>query len=576
LAAATSRLKAVAETLATLYPAENEGWTVSVRSLRVGVSSTTRAMLFLAMGAVTFVLLIACANVANLTLARATARRRELATRLALGATAGRIVRQMVTESLLLAVLSVPFGIALACWARRLLLGERVSPDLDRFISIDANVVMFSIGLAFLTSVLSGLVPALHAVGRLQQSVIGEGGSRNAAAGPAHTHLSQALVVVQVSLCLMLLVGASLLIKSFRNALQAEGGFDTSAILAVTVESAEDGARVTESVAASVTAIVERLAAVPGVTHVAAANLMPLRDGGTRGAVVPDAGHVGVDKPPTVLVGGVTGEFFQVLGVPIRLGRSFTDAEGRSPSPVAVVNNTMARRLWPDQNPVGRRFRRVADEDGRWFTVVGVSDDILTWDLSDRPQPTAYLPYAHVAVREPRLLIRADGEPSRLAPSIRTAIHEFDSTLPILDVRTMTEVHYAALARTEMLASLFVALGVIALVLGAAGVYGVLSYFVSHRTQEIGIRAALGADRGALVRLFVRRGMLLTVIGIACGLMGAWALSRVVRGRLHDVSASDPTSFTGVTVLLLAVGLVASYLPARRAAHVDPLTAIRE
>jgi putative ABC transport system permease protein len=569
---AGARLSTVGQTLERMYP-ENDGWGVTMRTLRFGFSPTTRAMLLMMMGAVTFVLLIACANVANLTLARVMGRRREIATRLALGAGRSRIVRQLLTESVLVAVASIPLGIAFAYWGRNLVLGGQPSPEMHAEISIDGQVLIYTIGVAMLASLLSGLAPALHGVRRLRHTMLTTGGGRENTSGPPHTRLTHGLIVGEISLALILVVGASLFVQSFRNALLAEGGFDTSRILNVRL--AEEGAGTPGSASRRVNEAVDQLMALPGVTHAAAANLMPLRNGGDRAAVIPEGPQGTPEKPPTVLLGGVTSDFFRVLNVPIVQGRMFTDVEGRSRAAVAVVNDTMARRLWPGENPIGRRFVRAADKDAGWFTIVGVSDDILTWDVSNRPQPTAYVPYAHVPVGEPGLFIRASGDPSLLAPSVRAAIHAMDPTQPLPDVRTMTEVHRQALSRMQTLASLFVVVGGIALLLGATGVYGVLSYFVSQRTHEIGIRAALGADRRTLVSLFVRQGMTMAFVGIALGVAGAWALARVVRGLLHEVDPTDPLSFAGAALVLAAVGFLATYVPARRAAQVDPLIAIR-
>jgi putative ABC transport system permease protein len=573
-AAAGARLVALARGLESTYPAANEGVTIAVQPLRATVSANTRAMLLMVMGTVTFVLLIACANVANLTLARAAGRRTEIATRLALGASRARIIRQVLSESLLLALLSVPPGIVLAYWGRDLLLGSAGSPELAAAIPIDTRVLLFTIVLALLSSVLSGFFPALHAVRRLEYDALRGTGRRQAGSGAPHVRLSSALIVAEVALALILLVGASLFVQSFRNLLGAEGGFDTSRILTAGVELAEGAA--TPAGPQIVNQIVDRLKGVPGVTSAAAANLMPLRDAGARTALVIEGTATTSGEPPVVLVGGITSGFFDVLGVPVVRGRALTDAEAAGGSHVAVINRTMARRFWPGEDAVGHRFRRAGDGAGEWFTIAGVSDDILTWDLSDRPLPTAYVPYSLVAVRGPSLFIRTDANPSDLARSARAAIQDVAPAVPVTDVRTMTEVHHLALARQQTLASLFTVVGVIALLLCATGVYGVLSWFVSQRKSEIGIRAALGADRRALVGLFVRQGMIVVLEGIILGLAGAWALARLIRGRLHDVSATDPLTFAAVALLLAAVALLAVYVPARRAAAVDPLVAIRE
>lgn len=322
--------------------------------------------------------------------------------------------------------------------------------------------------------------------------------------------------------------------------------------------------------------LVDRLQTLPGITHAAAANLMPLRDAGVRGVLVADHARGQRGEAPAAAIGGVTADFFAVLNVAIAKGRMFTDAEERAGSEVAVVNRTLAERLWPGEDAVGRRFTRSMPGGETWFTVVGVSDDILTWDLSNRPIATAYVPYAFAPVREPALFLRTSGDPAVLARPARAALTAADPALPILNVSTMTEVHHEALSRNRTLASTFVVLGVIALLLGATGVYGVVSSFVSQRTREMGIRAALGADRRRLVGHVIRQGLSATLVGVLLGLAGAALLAQVVRAQLHEVSASDPLSFAGVAALLLLAGLLASYVPARRAAALDPLAAIRE
>jgi hypothetical protein len=270
----------------------------------------------------------------------------------------------------------------------------------------------------------------------------------------------------------------------------------------------------------------------------------------------------------------VTSQFFDVLGVPVVQGRALSEAEARTTAPIAVINRRMAERLWPGESAVGRRFRPTARD--LWFTVVGVSENILNWDLSDRPLPTAYIPFPHVADRDPRLLFRTAGEPAAAAAALRAAIYDAAPSIPILNLSTMTEVHRMALARNVTLARLFGVLGGIALLLGAVGVYGVLSYFVTQRTAEIGIRAALGAQPRSLVAMFVKQGITVAAIGLAAGIPAAWAVARVLRGRLYNVSAPDALIFASVGVLLLAVAFVAAFLPARRAAAVDPLVALRQ
>ena len=545
----------------------------AVEPLRIGFSAGTQGLIATMMGAVSFVLLIACVNVANLTLARTASRRHELATRLALGASRSRLVRQLVIESLIVAMASVPPGILLARWGRTLLIGRTAGPEVYEATSIDISVLLFSVGLAVLASLLSGLLPAWHAVRRLHVEFLRAGGRSEATAGPGHSILSRVLIAAEVALAVILLVGAAVFLKSFRTTLGAEGGFDTSHILTLRVETVQDGKAPDDASLERVFAILDRLQALPSVEHVAAANLMPLRDAGARASVMTDVPSQPT-TPPVVLVGGVTAAFFDVLGVAVVQGRALTEAEGRSLAPVAVINRRMAQRLWPGENPVGRRFRPLA-AGNLWFTVIGVSENILNWDISDRPQPTAYVPYPHVPDRDPRVLLRTVSDPVVVVQPARGAVNQAAPGTPVLGVLPMTEVHHMALGRNQTLAWLFATLGVIALLLGATGVYGVLSYFVTQRTAEIGIRAALGADARGLVLMFVRQGLAAVAIGLGIGLPAAWAVARVLRGRLYNVSPPDPLILSAVTLLLLLVAFTAAYVPARRAAAVDPLVALR-
>ena len=565
IATARSRVDAVPP----LAVSDQHTW--SVEPLRVGFSAATQATMALIMCAVGFVLLMACVNVANLTLARTAARGHELATRLALGATRPQLILQLVTESLVVALASVPVGMLLANWGRSLLLGPSASPEIYDATSIDATVVMFSIGLAVLASVLSGLLPAAHAVRRLHVDLLRAAGRTDVATGPRHSVLSRVLIGVQVSLAMILLVSSAVFFKSFRTTLRAEGGFDTSRILSIALETAEDGAQPDERSLRRLFAVLDRVVGVPSVERVAAATFMPLRDAGVRTGVELSEARPGT--PPPILIGGITSEFFDVLGVPIVQGRALTDAETRSLAPVAVINRRMAQRLWANENPIGQRFRPI-DFD-TWFTIVGVSESILNWDISDRPQPTAYVPIPHVPDSEPRVFLRTAGDPLLVAPAARASIHEAAPDTPIVGVLTMTEVHHMALSRHQTLGRLFAVLGMIALVLGATGVYGVLSYFVTQRTVEIGIRAALGADAHTLVRMFVRQGMTVTAIGLAVGFPAAWGVSRLLRMRIYNVSPPDVWIFIGVTLLLAVVAFAAAWLPSRRAASVDPLIALR-
>ncbi len=572
--AARTRLTAIAQALEA-QRSENQGWGISLRPLATSVSATNRALLMLVMGAVTCVLLIACANVANLMLARATRRRREIAIRAAIGASRGRIVRQLLTESLIVGVLSAPVGVMLASWGVDLLLQASAEQANNLSLPIDGRVLSFAIGVAILTGLLFGLAPALHAVRGATRDALTEAGRDSTASHP-QKRLRNVLVIGEVGLSLILLVVASLFVRSFMNLLQAEGDFDTSRLVTLRFEMPDDRYVSRDAIAGRVEDVVARLEALPGVKSVAASNLMPLRGGGSRTTAVLEENERQPGDAAPILYSGVTSRFFDTLNVPFLHGRGFTEIEGRTHSAVAIVNRKMADRLWRGQDALGNRFRLADDSSGVWFTVIGVSRDISNWNLSDRPLPTAYLPYPHAPVADPRLLIRTAGDTVFTEGSARTAIHAADPALLVFGVESMDEVHRLAFWRQELLGLLLTTFGVIAMLLAAVGVYGVLSYLVSQRTREIGVRMALGADRRDVVRLIVWQGMALVLGGVGLGLAGAFAATRIIRRQLYEVSATDPVSFAGVAVLLISVGLVASYAPAHRAAGVDPIASLRD
>jgi len=333
-----------------------------------------------------------------------------------------------------------------------------------------------------------------------------------------------------------------------------------------------------EARARRVADVVERLEALPGVLAAAASDLEPLRGGRSRArAVVEHAVEAGdAAEAPTVLYGGVTSGFFETLAVPIVRGRGLGPLEAGTRSEVAVVNQAMADRLWPGQNPVGERFRLDDDPERGWFPVIGVSRDTLSWNLSDRPWPTAFLPWPHVAVRDPELVLRVRGDPASVAAPAREVIRAADPTLPVFAERTMDEVLTLTFWRRRLLSGLFGSFGAFAVLLAAVGAYGVLSYWVGQRTREIGVRMALGAARGDAVWLIVRQGMAPVVAGIALGLLGGMALTRLLRGRVFELGATDAASLVTVLLVLGGVGLLSSYWPARRAAGVDPIRALRD
>jgi putative ABC transport system permease protein len=543
------------------------------------IDADTKLVILAMFGAVTFVLLIACANVANLLLARATGRSREIAVRSAIGAGRGRIVRQLLTESIMLALIACPIGIGIAYWLLDIILASIPDGDMPYYIVFDMNgrVLLYTVGVAVLTGVVFGLAPALQAVGGNLQNALKDGG-RGSVTGGARQRLRTALAVGEVALSVILLVGASLFVRSFMNLKDKDGGVDVANVMTMRVFHPGTRYDSASAIGARVEDLMQRIEALPGVVSATASNQIPLGGGGSGGQVVVEGKEpANPADAPFAEWTGVTAHWFSTLGIPIVKGRTFTDEEARTKSMVAVIGEDMARQLWPEADPVGRRFRLLNDSSGNYFTVIGVARKYSSGPLGERdlPQSSFLLSYPHLATRNTGVMIRTNGAPAQITTSVRQAIRDSDPTLPVFDARTLEEVRVFGFWSVRLFGWMFAMFGIVALVLASVGVYGVLAYNVSQRTQEIGVRLALGAQPDDVVRLVLRSGATLAGVGIAIGIVGALGLTRVIQSLLVDVSSTDAVSFVGVTLFLAAVALFASYVPARRATRVDPLTALR-
>jgi putative ABC transport system permease protein len=575
---ASTELQGIASRLAATYPENNADWTVAVRPLSEWMlPAEVELVLLTMMGAVTLVLLIACSNVANLLLARASVRQREISIRAALGAGRWRIVRQLLTEAVLIGLLSAPLGIAIA-WIGITLIDGAMPPDqVPYFIrwSLDARALVYTISISAATGIIFGLVPALQAVRVNLQSSLKEGGRGNA--GGSRAIVRSTLVVVQVALSLVLLVGASLFVRSFMNLQTTEVGFDTAPLMSMRfylpgAAYEDDGAK-----ARRVEDVVTRVEGLPGVEAAFASNFVPMGAGGGGGRVVVEGRAVEPGREPDIAFMGITPHMRQTIGVPLVAGRDLTDSEGASRSPVAVINQAMARRLWPDTDPVGRRFRMVLRDTPDWFTVVGVVQDFRhrQGNQSEPQGPAAYVPYPYQASLNTGITIRVAGPPAQITSAVREQLRQADPMLPLFDVRTVEELRQLSYWQYRLFGSMFGTFGLIALILASIGVYGVLSYSVSQRAQEIGVRMALGAERRNVFSLIVGYGVRLAGIGIVAGLIGAAGVTRLLQSVLYNVTATDPLSFVGVAAFLTIMAVLASYLPARRAMAVDPIVALR-
>ena len=579
VAQARAEMVSMAATLETQYPVTNEGWSAITRPLSDEfIPDDVRLVLLTMMGAVTIVLLIACANVANLMLARASGRQREFCVRAALGAGRAKLIKQLLTECVLLGLASAPLGLAIAylgVW----LLDNAVPPGMVPYYihwEISPRVITYTLGVSALTGLVFGLAPALQA-GRLNLQEALRDGARGSGQSGRRARLRNGLVVLEVALSLVLLVGASLFVRSFLNLQSASPGFDTAPLLTARFFMIGDAYATAEQKAQRVEDVMRRIESLPGVTTAFASNFVPLDAGGGSGHAIVDGRAVPKGEEPTILYTAVTPHLYKTMNLPLLKGRDFTNAEGAGRTPVAVINDTMAKKLWPGTDAVGRRFRLVETEPEEWFTVIGVAPDIRMFDMDDDTPDfsVAYVPYRFSNFANIGVTIRAAGDPALLATAVRTSIRESDPGLPIFGLRTMEDLRREGFWQFRLFGFMFGIFGAAALFLAGVGVYGVLSFSVSQRTQEMGVRIALGAKQSDVLGLVVRQGVTLAAIGVVVGLIGAFGITRVIASLLYNVTPTDPLSFGGVALFLALIAVVASYLPARRATNVDPIIALR-
>ncbi len=556
------------------------GWGAYLVPLHESVVGDVRPALLILLGAVGFVLLIACANVANLLLARAAVREKEVAIRAALGAGRGRIIRQLLTESILLGLVGGAAGLLLAFWSLRVLvaLGPENLPRLEE-IGIDAGVLGFTLGVSLLTGIVFGLVPALPASRPDLHESLKEGG--RSAAGARHHRLRSLLVVSEVALALVLLIGAGLLIQSFSQLLAVAPGYQTENIL--TLRIALPRARYAEGhqIQSFYQQLNEKVKVLPGVESVGGISLLPLSGGSNSGTIWAEntpahaATNPGSNFPHRETdFRSVTPGYLETMGMTLVQGRSFTESDDSKAPLAAIVDESFARYFWPNESPIGKRVA-FATREPQWRTIVGVVRHAKHYGLNIDGREQIYFPHAQRPRRTMYLSIRTAGEPQNMLNSVREQVRSLDPNLPLFNVATMEERLAESVAQPRFNVLLLGIFAAVALVLAAVGIYGVMSYSVSQRTHEIGIPMALGAQPADVLKLVVRQGMVLTLIGVAAGLAASFALTRFLSSLLYGVSATDPVTFAGVALLLAAVALAASYLPAQRATKGDPLVALR-
>jgi putative ABC transport system permease protein len=568
---------AVSAQLADAFPGTNKDWTARLRPMRAwAIPDDVERIVLTMMGAVTMVLLIACFNVANLMLARASTRAREMSIRSALGAGRGQILRQLLTESVIVGLLSVPLGI-LCAKGGLLLMDMSIPPDeIPYFIhwSLNLRAMLYAIGVAAVTGVVFGLAPALQASKTDLQEGLKEGA--RGMAGGTRAWVRNALVVAEVALSLVLLIGASLFTRSFVQLKQASGGFDTRPLMTLHYYMLNEVYTTPELKTRRTEDVWRRVEALPGVQAAFASNMVPLAGGGDGRNVIVDGHATEAGREPFIEFIGVTPHMLKTLGLTIRRGRELSDTESFAMSPYAVVNEAMAKKFWPNEDPVGRRFRP-ANDSAAWFTVVGVVPDYRHGELDDTDPiaPCAYVSFAWSAFANTGLTVRAAGDPGSLATSLRETLRAADPKIALFNMLTMEELRARGYWQYFLFGWMFSLFGGIALALAAIGVYGVLSYSVAQRTQEIGVRVALGASRMNVLQLVVVQGVRLALVGVVLGVVGSFFVTPIIQSELFNVSAKDPASFVGVSLFLMGVAFVASYVPARRATAVDPLVALR-
>jgi len=589
LADARVRLDKLAQELRAEYPAdypERLGWAPRVESLQEDLVGATRPALALLMSAVVLVLLIACTNIANLLLARALGRERDVAVRLALGAGRGRVTRELILESLLLGIAGGIGGLTLSQWGVDLVvqLGPANLPRLDA-VAIDANVLGFTTLVSVGAGLLVALVPALQLVRPRPFDLLRHGG-QTAGDGVPRARLRGALVVGEFSLALVLLVVVGLLLRSFWIIQQADPGFEPTGVTtarvwlpapndrAKAVYAGQPEARVT-----LIRGIIDRLARVPAVEAVGVSSAVPLNGNTGTGAFAPEDWPLESSDSATASVSTVTPGLFKALRVTLLDGRLFAESDDGNAAPVAIVNRALARVFWPDAEPVGKRLRAISANPNappRWITVVGVVGDVKT-DSLDRPAPPQlYLPMYQFSNLAFSIVVRTERRTAGLGDAITSAVQAFDANLPVFAVRTMEEVMARATATRRFTMLLLAMFGVVAVALAALGLYGVMAYVVGQRQREIGVRLALGASPRDVVRMILSEGVRVVAAGVVVGVTASFAVTRSLAGLLYGVSQYDPATFASVALLLVAVAFTASYVPARRAARVDPSVALRQ
>jgi putative ABC transport system permease protein len=562
------------------YP--NTGLRVQLQTFQESLVGTARTPLYVLMAAVGFVLLTACVNVANLLLARGETRKREIAIRTAVGASAGRIRRHLLTESLVLAVLGGVAGLAVGTLGVRALLAMAPSavPRLEE-IEVNLGVLGFALLATMATGLVFGVIPALRTGSRDVHQILKEGGDPRTGSRSGQ-RLRRALVATQVTLAVVLVTGSGLMLRTVANMYDVDKGFETENILTFRLNPGSNKYDTQEKRVAFYRQLLERVNSLPGVRSAGAVFSLPMTGLDNNWSIIIEGRPVAnVGEAPADLVQRVTPEYFEALGLTLVFGRLFTHEDDAESPPVVVISEAMAHKHWPGENAIGKRMK-VFLPDWPWMEVIGLVKDVRHRGPSQEPRPRWYVPHAQAYVSAyasplaTTIAVRSDADPTPLMTPIRRLLSELDGSVPVSNVRTMEEILDGAMARQRFVMTLLTVFGLLALFLAAVGVYGVVSYSVSRRTHEIGLRMALGAEGSSVLGRVLREGLALALMGVGVGLLGSFALSRAFESMVFGISSTDPVTYGGVVIVLVAASVGASLLPATRASRVSPMVALRE
>jgi len=577
LAAANAEAAQISASLAKQYPDTNGHMGMELQTEKDALVGDVRPALLMVLGAVGFLLLIACANAANLLLARAAGRQREMAIRTSLGAGKGRVLGQLLTESLLLSITGGTLGLLLAVWGTAALV-NLPSVGIPRLASagVDLRALGFTLVVSVITGILFGLAPALHALRFDLFRSLKEGG-RTATYGVGRSRTRSLLVITQVSMAVVLLIGASLLVESMWHLLHQSPGFDPQGVLAFSLDLPDSRYGKPEQSADFFKELLARIRAVPGVTEASAAMPLPLSDNALRTSFEIEGRPMAKSDLPRTFIRAVALHYFKTMRIPLLAGREFTARDDRDASRVIIINQTLARKFFPNENAIGKRIKpgMSAGKKDSMCEVIGVVGDVKHRNLWQAPDPESYVPYDQTPIGAMDIVVRTQGDPMKLLPAMRAQVLGLDAELPIYKAKRMEDYVAASVAQrrfTSLLCSIFAGVG---LLLAVVGLFGVVSYNVAQRTHEIGVRVAVGAEKADILRLILKEGMVVTLVGIGLGVVIAIAVSGVLNNQLFGIRPTDPLTIAGVALALAIVALAACFIPARRAARVDPIVALR-